>query len=580
MKNKPAIPNKNKPAKPMKVDTTVQLQTAMDLHNAGDFDNARTAYKTILTTNPKDFNALHLLGVIETQTGNLENAIEYFTQAIAINSTSAHVFNNRAGLYTFLKQPELALADCDTAIKLDPNFAEAQLNRSQILLNLGDYKAALSSCDKVISLKGYPEAYNTRGAILKKMGEHQTALANFNHAISLNKDYVDAYNNRGVLLQEFGEPLKALDDYNFAIAARPDYVEAYANKASACQDLNLIEETLENYNHALELKPDDVMIHTHRSFALLLSGNLLEGWKEFEWRKQTPTFINARQYDQPSYTGNESLTDKTILLYSEQGLGDSIQFARYIKLISDMALEVLVEVEEPLLNIFATSLPDNVKLIKKGNNIPAFDYHCSLMSLPLTFSTTLETIPCSDAYLVSDPVKTEYWKNKLGDHTKLRVGIVWNGGFRPERNDLWAVNRRRNIPLEKFSILKNPDIAFYSLQKGEHAEFELETLIADKWKGPKLIDYTAELNDFSDTAALIENLDLIIAVDTSVAHLAAAIGKPTWILNRFDTCWRWLLNRNDSPWYSSVKLYRQETYGDWDSVIERVNADLINYKAL
>ena len=422
------------------IDIASQLQQAMNFHNAGDFENARIGYQNILSVDPKHFDALHLLGVIETQTSNLEKAVEYFSSAIAINELSPDIFNNRAGLYTYLKQYSNALNDCDKAIQLKPTFAEAHLNRSQILLEMKQYEDALLSCNRVIQLRNFPEAYNTRGAILKKLGRHEEALSDFNLALEINTNFVDAYNNRGVLVQELGDPASSISDYNNAIRLRSDYVEAWANRASAYQDLNQLDDTLSNYTHALKLRPEDPMIRMHQAFALLTNGQYKEGWKEYEWRKKTPTFINSRKYPQPSYTGQENLTGKTILLYTEQGLGDSIQFSRYIISVSELAKEVIVEAEEPLLNLFAASFPDNVKLIRQGHKIPEFDYHCSLMSLPWAYSTTVDTIPFSQSYLIGDPVKRKYWNKKLGTHDKLRVGLAWNGGFRPDRVDLWYVN--------------------------------------------------------------------------------------------------------------------------------------------
>jgi len=568
----------NTATKPNIVDLNKTIQQAMKLHNDGDFINARTRYLEVLDLDPNHFDALHLLGVVETQTNNLDQAVEYFGKAIQINQSSPDVFNNRAGLYVYLKRHADALKDCDVAIQLRPTFAEAYLNRSQILLELKNYESALADINKVIELTTYPAAYNTRGAILKKLGRHKDALADFNMALQLDKNLVDGYNNRGVLVQELGDPLTAIKDYNNAISFNSTYVEAWANRASAYQDLNQLDKTLSDYDQALTLRPQDPMIRMHRAFALLTNGQYEQGWLEYEWRKQTPIFLGARSYGPVEYTGQQSLKDQTILLYTEQGLGDSIQFARYINNISAQAKEVLVEAEAPLLHLFAASFPDNVKLIKKGHKIPAFDLHCSLMSLPMVLGTTLDNIPYSKSYLVSDPVKRKTWNKKLGPRTKPRVGLVWNGGFRPERVDLWYVNLRRNILLEKLAVLNDLDINFYSLQKGESAEAELAKLKNKKWKGPKIIDYTQELNDLSDTAALIENLDLVITVDTCVAHLSAGLGKPTWILNRFDSCWRWMRNRTDSPWYSAVKLYTQSTYGDWDSVLEQIQSDLKNLK--
>jgi hypothetical protein len=220
------------------------------------------------------------------------------------------------------------------------------------------------------------------------------------------------------------------------------------------------------------------------------------------------------------------------------------------------------------------SLAGAPQVLADDEPLPEFDLHCPMMSLPFAFDTTLETIPREVPYLVADAAKADGWKEILGAKSKLRVGLVWSGGHRPDQPELWSVNRRRNVPLRMLSRLNIDGIEFYSLQKGQPAESELSTLVAAGWNGPAVIDETRRLHDFSDTAALVEQLDLVISVDTSTAHLAAALGKPVWILNRFDTCWRWLLDRSDSPWYPTVRLYRQEQPGEWEAVIERVRADL------
>ena len=273
------------------------------------------------------------------------------------------------------------------------------------------------------------------------------------------------------------------------------------------------------------------------------------------------------------WLGEESLQGKTVLLHSEQGLGDTIQFCRYAQMVSDLGARVILQVQRPL-RLLMTSLQGVDQLLAEGDALPAFDFHCPLMSLPLAFKTELATVPAPVPYLKADPVKKLYWQEKLGTRHKLRVGLVWAGGFRPEQPELWGVNERRNIDLAKLAVLKNERIDFYSLQKGMPAEADPARLKAGGWDGPDLIDYTSELADFSDTAALIDNLDLVISVDTSTAHLAGALGKPVWILNRFDTCWRWLLDRSDSPWYPTARIYRQQQFGDWSSVVSAVNTEL------
>jgi hypothetical protein len=232
-----------------------------------------------------------------------------------------------------------------------------------------------------------------------------------------------------------------------------------------------------------------------------------------------------------------------------------------------------LEVPKPLMRLLA-NLSGVAQLVEAGSALPPFDFQCPLMSLALAFKTDLSNIPANIPYIKSEADKSEYWKEKLGERSKPRVGLVWSGGFRPNQPEVWRVNERRNIPLAKFAALKDVDVEFYSLQKGQPAESELAELNSNNWNGPHIIDFTSDLNDFSDTAALIDNLDLVISVDTSTAHLAGALGKPVWILNRFDTDWRWLLDRSDSPWYPTAKLFRQQRIEDWTGVIDQVKNEL------
>ena len=273
------------------------------------------------------------------------------------------------------------------------------------------------------------------------------------------------------------------------------------------------------------------------------------------------------------WLGDGTLAGKTILLHCEQGLGDSLQFCRYTTLVARLGARVVLEVPPALRNLFA-ALDGVAELVVLGDPLPHFDCHCPLMSLPLAFGTTLTTIPADAPYLRADAAKVLRWRQRLGERRRPRVGLVWSGGFRPDQPELWAVNSRRNVPLSMLASLAGLALDFYSLQKGQPAEAELARLTASGWDGPHIADVSAELGDFSDTAALIEALDLVVSVDTSTAHLTGALGKPVWILNRFDTCWRWLLDRTDSPWYPTARLYRQPTAGDWGAVLAQVRADL------
>lgn len=382
-------------------------------------------------------------------------------------------------------------------------------------------------------------AHSNRGLVHKELGRYEAALADYNRAIDLSPDCAEAHSNRGIVLQELNQPEAAVASYDRAIAISPDYAQAYLN----------------------------------RSLALLLQGELERGWTDYEWRVKTKDGRSERRdFLQPRWLGAESLVGKTVLLHCEQGFGDTLQFCRYAKLVADMGAKVLLQVPRALKDLLGT-LDGVGQLLLPNEPLPDFDFHSSLMSLPWAFKTTLATIPNQVPYLRASERKRRIWRQRIGDSDKLQIGLVWSGGFRPNQPSVWAVNNRRNIPLTKLATILRSDCTFYSLQKGQPAESELADWIANG-NEPQIVDLTASLHDFSDTAALIAELDLVISVDTSVVHLAGALGKPVWLLNRFDTCWRWLLERTDSPWYPTITLYRQERMGDWDSVLQRVRSDL------
>jgi ADP-heptose:LPS heptosyltransferase len=268
---------------------------------------------------------------------------------------------------------------------------------------------------------------------------------------------------------------------------------------------------------------------------------------------------------------------KTILLHSEQGLGDTLQFCRYADLVKAEGAAVILQVEAPLVRLLST-LKGADRVLAKGADLPDFDLHASIMSLPRAFRTSLQTVPAAIPYLHADPEDVAAWARRLGPRTRPRIGLAWAGGFRPDRPDLWTIYRRRDAPLRMLAPLARAEADFISLQKGERAENELAELVAAGWDGPAMLNPAAELRDFADTAALVENLDLVITVDTAVAHLAGALGKPVWILDRFDSCWRWMRERTDSPWYPTVRLFRQKTFGDWGPVIQEIAEALRTFK--
>lgn len=472
-----------------------------------------------------------------------------------------------------------AAADCfDAAIALDPSHAAAHGNRATVLTELGQWDGALASYDRAIALQpDYAVAHANRAGVLRTLRRWDEALASCNDAIGINPALAEAWLTRGIVLRELGQLPAALASYDAAIALRDDYAEAFCNRGIVLIELQQVDAGLASYERAIAIRPDLAEAHYNRSTALLARGDFAAGWREFEWRwKLNQGHAGAFGPDgelQRHWLGTEPLTGKTLLLHSEQGFGDTLQFCRYAEMAAARGARVVLQVQEPLKRLLG-SLAGVSEVVALGDAPPAFDYGCSLMSLPLAFETTLADVPSRVPYLACTQDLRRFWSDRLGATTKFRVGLVWSGGFRPSQPEVWSVNARRNIPLATLAPLAHPEIEFYSLQKGEAAEAELAGLVASGWAGPPLRDFTAQLHDFADTAALMEQLDLIISVDTSMIHLAGALGRPVWLLNRFDSCWRWLSDRVDSPWYPTLRMYRQSSAGDWGGVIEAVRLDL------
>jgi hypothetical protein len=327
------------------------------------------------------------------------------------------------------------------------------------------------------------------------------------------------------------------------------------------------------YDAALALDGSSRNARFGRATVNLLTGDFERGWPEFECRESNtldPSFRDLMLF----LRSRESLAGKTILLRSEGGFGDVIQFCRYVTLLAESGGHIVLEAPRPLMSLLG-SLKGAVQLFAQGEPLPASDFQCSLMSLPLAFGTTLASIPAGIPYVWVGERRQREWQARCGPRLRPRVGVVWSGGRDSHRSGYTPHKNRRNAPLSQFAVLRTEEIEFFSLQKGQSAEAELAQMKASKWDGPDLIDLTRAIDDFEDTAALILQLDLVISVDTSVAHLAGALGKPVWILNRFDSCWRWLLDRGDSPWYPTARLFRQERPGEWDAVFARVRDELL-----
>jgi tetratricopeptide (TPR) repeat protein len=445
-------------------------------------------------------------------------------------------------------------------------------------IQLKDFKRAATLLD--LSTKLDPnnaKALYNFGLALYELNRWEQAIDNYSKALKINPNHSDALNNRGAALFDMHKIDEAIVDINHSINIGPHNSNQFINLGN-CQQIQLdLKSALLSYQKAISLDPENAIAHWGYATTLLHVGRYEEGFREYEWRFKNPrlSHLYEEKLARPRWLGKESLLGKTILIHSEQGFGDSLQFCRYIKKVVNLGATVFLLIEKPLAELMSEIEGISQVLIKGEHSIPDHDYQCPLMSLPHALGTTLTNIPSEFPYLRTEKKKVDEWKKLLGPKIKPRVGIVWSGGLRLNQPAVQMVNLRRNLPLDKFSELRNLNIDFFSLQKGEQAEAELKNLIAEDWQGPKIIDHTKKMNNFSDTAAFIENLDLVISVDTSTAHLAGAIGKPVWIINRHDGCWRWGINKKNSPWYPNATLFRQEEPGGWDLPIAMIKEKLV-----
>jgi len=443
---------------------------------------------------------------------------------------------------------------------------------SDVLHLLGLIAYQKSNFDKSIELiqeaicnsPNDPVYHRSLGDTLKDRGLIDDAIFSYQKALKLKPNYVDALNNLGNAYHIQGNYNEAIICYQRAIKFKPKYPKAYNNMGKTFQDQGYLGKALLCYEKALGLEYNYAEARFNRSVALLLTGNLLEGWNEYEWRFKQNDAENIYPYhfDRPYWDGR-SFKGKMILVYSEQGYGDTIQFVRYLPQVKALGGTVIFETFPPLIGMFKSFSGFDVLSefsFDRKTNID-FDYHIPLLSLPRIFKTNLDTIPSSTPYLLAEAQKREYWKTQISV-SGLRIGIAWAG--KPS----YGNDKIRSIGLSRFIKLSQiPNLTLYGLQKET-------TLAADKCKDNTVINLGDNFEDFTDTAGVIDNLDLVISVDTAVAHLAGAMGKPVWVLLPLVPDWRWLLERQDSPWYPTMRLFRQETIGDWDRVFERVASEL------
>jgi tetratricopeptide (TPR) repeat protein len=507
--------------------------------------------------------AYHARGNVLLRLMRYDEAIASFDKAIELKLNYPQPYNSRGNALQGLRRFEDAIESYQTAISLKPDYAAAYSNRGNALQALKRFEDAIDSYGKAITLNSdYGDAYNNRGVVLKRLERFDEALRDFETAIALLPDRPGLHNNRGNALQELKRFDDAIESYDTAIALNPNYPEAYCNRGVALHELKRFNEAIESFDRALALKSSYPEATYARGLVHLLTGQFDIGWRDYEGRKsRSRRPVGNRRWDEPLWLGETDISGKTILVDWEQGFGDAIQACRYIRLLENAGARVLFAPRKELRTLMR-GLNADPHIVDLDTDIPQFDFHCPLMSLPLAFKTDIASIP-SASYISADEEKIAAWQHRLGRKTKSRVGVVWRGNPIPDKG--------RSIEFELFRQLFNPCVEFISLQK---VVTETERVLLDR---ADVLHAGDGFADFSDTAALCVLMDLVISVDTSVAHLAGALGIPVWVLLTWVPDWRWLLDKDDSPWYPSMRLFRQKAHGDWNGVLERVELELKAY---
>lgn len=614
------------PMKPPPLNMRQQLAEAISLFQQGQLDAAQAGFKAVLKRDSRNFDALHFCGVAAAEAGRLEEGVNLIRRALAVNPRIAEAHANLGSALIRSGRYEEALVNLDRALALDPKAANAHHNRGYALMKLRRLDQAIAAFDRALELKpDHSEAHNDRANALSDKNKPEEALAGYEKALSLRpgrvgymvnvalalcsvKRHADALamadkarqakpDDTGALVTRaqallgLSRPADALVDLDAALLLDPGLVQAHVwrcmafmllarpedalataeiARAMAPKDgkvhnahgmalgnLNRFNEALVSYDHALKLSPNDRDILWNRALALLVLGRFQEGWLAYEYRNLRISSLAARSYPKPLWWGKEPLQGQRLFVYWEQGFGDTLQFARYVPLVAAAGAQVTFSVQDALRRIFK-DLDPSINVIGQNDEPGEFDLHCPLLSLPLAFNTRLETIPAwTNGYLKAPAEEVARWDRRL-PAGRRRIGLVWSG------NQSHGNDANRSMSLARLKPLFRTDDVWVSLQKdvreAERAAFEASGLL----------DVSTELGDFADTAALISALDLVIAVDTSVAHLAGALGKATWLMVPFSPDFRWLLDREDFPWYPEMRLFRQTHPGDWEGVVARI----------
>ena len=536
---------------------------ALLLQRQGNVPAAEQLYRAVLGRNPDHSGALHQLSLLCLGRDEFDEAARLLRRWIAREPDVSGAHNNLGIALKGLNRPAEAVAHFEKAIELDPDRVETWYSLGRTQQVLGRPAQARECYARAIALRPDHAEANNALAVLLAPTDPEQALACFRRAIAARPAYADGHNNMGILLHALGRDEDAVASFRRALAIKPDHADAYNNLGLTLRDLNRHEESLRCFELAQAIEPDHVDAHVNEALVRLALGDYAAGWKEYVWRLHSVNFSKGKKRPaQPLWLRQSDISGRTILLHGEQGLGDTIQFARFVPKVAALGGKVILAVQRPLTALMAGLA--GVSIVRgQGDPVPPFDAFCPLPSLPLAFKTTLETIPADVPYLSVPADRLAKWRAVLDGPARPlgrpRIGLMWTRGAASPQD-------RRSLPLRLLlPLLELRDIQFVALQKelpeGEVALFQSTGV-------PGFLG--ERLADLADTAAIIAMLDLVITIDTSIAHVAGALGKSMWVLLPFSADWRWLRDRSDSPWYPTARLFRQPAPGDWQSVVRQV----------
>ena len=529
-------------------------------------DEAIISFDKAIALKPDYAEAYSNRGMALQDLKRLDEALISYDRAIALKPDFAEAYSGRGSALKDLKRLNEAIISFDKAIALKPDYAKAYSNRGTALQDLKRFDDAIIDYDKAIALKpDFAEAYSNRGTALQYLERLDEAIISFDKAIALKPDFAEAYSNRGNALKDLKRLDEAIISYQKAIALNSDFAKAYSNLGNALTALKRLDEAIINYDRAIELRPDYADAYANKGLASLLRGEFASGWRDYEWRKKREEPAGNRFVPKPLWLGEQDLAGKSLFIHWEQGLGDTIQFCRYALLATARGARVVLSVQDALLRLLKQLEPEIV-VIGSNQQPSVFDLHCPLLSLPLAFNTTLQNIPSKVPYLQAEPDRIAQWTKKLG-RDGFKIGICWQGSATK-----YGVSR--SFPITEFiRVSKIENVRLISLQKGD-GENQLQNLPDGMCVETLGTDFDAGPDAFLDTAAVMKCCDLVITCDTAIEHVAGALGVPVWVALQYVPDWRWMLDRSDSPWYPTMRLFRQKARGDWKSVFIEIENEL------